>query len=111
MSLKRSKIGPSRIDSSVGNEVKVALTWLKRHSTKRTLAGMARYGLPSENALGVSVSDLHLLAKKLGRNHLLAVALWKTGCYEARMDFLKRVSEKVGVPLGAADLPNSGPGE
>jgi len=85
MSLKRSKIRPSRIDSSVGNEVKVALTWLKRHSTKRTLAGMARYGLPSENALGVSVSDLHVLAKKLGRNHLLATALWKTGCYEARM--------------------------
>jgi len=85
MSLKRSKVGSSRIDSSVENEVQAAVTWLKRHSTKRTLEGMARYGLPSENALGVSVSDLHLLAKKLGRNHLLAVALWKTGCYEARM--------------------------
>lgn len=66
-------------------EVQAALRWLKRHSTKRTFEGMARYGIPSDNALGVSVGDIRLLAKKLGRNHLLAAALWKTACYEARM--------------------------
>ena len=46
---------------------------------------MARYGLPSDNALGVAVSDIRALAKQLGRNHALALALWKTGIYEARM--------------------------
>ena len=30
---------------------------------------------------------------------------------QARSDFLKKVSERVGVPLGSADLPNSGPKE
>jgi 3-methyladenine DNA glycosylase AlkD len=46
---------------------------------------MARYGLPSDNALGVAVADIHVLAKRVGRNHELAVELWKTGIYEARM--------------------------
>jgi 3-methyladenine DNA glycosylase AlkD len=67
------------------DEAQAAIAWLKRHSTRRTLEGMARYGIPSDNAFGVSVADIHALAKKLGRNHLLAAALWKNGCYEARM--------------------------
>jgi 3-methyladenine DNA glycosylase AlkD len=46
---------------------------------------MARYGIPSDNASGVSVADIRLLAKKLGRNHALALGLWETGNYEARM--------------------------
>jgi 3-methyladenine DNA glycosylase AlkD len=46
---------------------------------------MARYGIPSENAAGVSVADIRLLAKRLGRNHALALALWETRSYEARM--------------------------
>jgi 3-methyladenine DNA glycosylase AlkD len=62
-----------------------AITWLKRHSTKHTLDGMARYAIPSDNAFGVSVSDIRVLAKRLGRNHELAAGLWDTGVYEARM--------------------------
>lgn len=46
---------------------------------------MARYGIPSENALGVSVADIRVLAKRIGRNHDLAAALWETEVYEARM--------------------------
>lgn len=61
------------------------LTWLARHSSKRARDGMARYGIPSDNASGVSVGDIRLLAKRLGRNHDLALALWDTGSYEARM--------------------------
>ena len=67
------------------DEVRSALTWLKRQSTKRTLNGMARYGIPSDNALGVTMADMKALAKRLGRNHQLAAALWDTGGYEARM--------------------------
>ena len=62
-----------------------ALAALRQKSTKRTLEGMARYGLPSDRALGVSVSDIQGVAKRLGRDHELALALWDTGIYEARM--------------------------
>jgi 3-methyladenine DNA glycosylase AlkD len=61
------------------------LTWLARHSSRRTRDGMARYGIPSDNASGVSVADIRLLAKRVGRDHDLALALWETGNYEARM--------------------------
>jgi 3-methyladenine DNA glycosylase AlkD len=61
------------------------LTWLKKHSSKRTREGMARYGIPADNASGVSVGDIRLLGKQLGRDHELALALWETGSYEARM--------------------------
>jgi 3-methyladenine DNA glycosylase AlkD len=66
-------------------QVREAVAWLKSHATRHTRDGMARYGLPSENAFGVSVSDIQKLGKLLGRNHELALALWKTGHYEARM--------------------------
>jgi 3-methyladenine DNA glycosylase AlkD len=66
-------------------EVRSALRWLKSRSTKATLDGMARYAIPSDKALGVSMKDIKALGKKLGRNHALAAALWDTGVYEARM--------------------------
>jgi 3-methyladenine DNA glycosylase AlkD len=67
------------------DEVQSVLTWLERHGTKRTRDGMARYGIPSGNAFGVTMADMKSLAKRLGRNHQLAGALWDTGWYEARM--------------------------
>lgn len=70
---------------SIDDQVKGVLAWLKSHSTKATLEGMARYGIPAGNALGVAVKDLKALAKLLGRNHDLALALWDTKIYEARM--------------------------
>jgi 3-methyladenine DNA glycosylase AlkD len=70
---------------SLEAEVESALAWLKDHSSDKTRQGMARYGIPSDHALGVTVSDIRLLAKRLGRNHDLAAALWDTGVYEARM--------------------------
>ncbi|MDQ2914492.1 MAG: DNA alkylation repair protein [Chloroflexota bacterium] len=62
-----------------------ALNWLKSHSTKATLDGMARYAISSDKAFGVAMKDMKALGKKLGRNHELAAALWATGVYEARM--------------------------
>ena len=80
-----AKATRKKAQPSLADEVESALTWLKRHATRHTLEGMARYAIPSENALGVSVADIRLLAKRLGKNHDLAAALWKTGVYEARM--------------------------
>jgi 3-methyladenine DNA glycosylase AlkD len=65
--------------------VATVLAWLKKRSSVANRKGMARYGLPSDNALGVSVADIRILAKQVGRNHELALALWETGVYEARM--------------------------
>ena len=81
----KSDAKPGKKKVALTTEVDAAIKWLKRRSTKRTLDGMARYGIPSDNAFGVSVGDIRRLAKGIGRNHKLAVALWKTEFYEARM--------------------------
>lgn len=61
------------------------LAWLRRQGRQRVRDGMARYGLPSEHAVGVSVGALKQHAKRLGRSHDLALALWASGIYEARL--------------------------
>ena len=58
---------------------------LKRHGSKATRKGMARYAIPSDHAFGVTMANLKVLARQLGRNHELAAELWDTGWYEARM--------------------------
>lgn len=62
-----------------------AIGWLKELATPETLAGMTRYGLPSERAFGVAVRDIQVVAKRAGRSHGLALELWESGWFEARM--------------------------
>ncbi|WP_448626007.1 DNA alkylation repair protein [Geodermatophilus sp. URMC 64] len=49
------------------------------------LPGMARYGIGGGAALGVTVAELRVLAKELGRSHELAAGLWASGIHEARL--------------------------
>jgi 3-methyladenine DNA glycosylase AlkD len=65
--------------------VRDVLAWLKRRGTQANVDGMARYAIVATKVFGVSVGDLRALAKRLGKDHALAGALWKTGWYEARM--------------------------
>jgi 3-methyladenine DNA glycosylase AlkD len=62
-----------------------SLAWLEKRSSKSIRVGMLRYGIPNERALGVRMGDIQKLGKQLGRDHALALELWKTGVYEARM--------------------------
>jgi hypothetical protein len=66
-------------------DVEAVLAWLQRRGSPAVRNGMARYGIPSDKAFGISVGDLRRYAKELGRDHRLAAALWKAGWYEARM--------------------------
>ena len=70
---------------AVAHDVQSVVTELKRLGSPAVRAGMARYALPSDKAFGVSVGATRRLAKTLGRDHALALALWNTGWFEARM--------------------------
>ena len=48
-------------------------------------AGMARFGINTSTALGIKVTQLRPLAKRIGRDHSLAADLWSTGVHEARI--------------------------
>ena len=49
------------------------------------LEGMANFGIITEQRLGVKVPDMRMIAKQIGKNHDLALALWQTGILEARI--------------------------
>jgi 3-methyladenine DNA glycosylase AlkD len=71
---------------SLEAQVQAVLTSLKRVADKRVFEDMSkRYGIFTDKAFGVSMSNIQKVAKPLGRNHELAAALWETGWYEARM--------------------------
>jgi 3-methyladenine DNA glycosylase AlkD len=61
------------------------LKWLEKKGTQRTVSGMARYGLEPKRAFGVPMGTLLTLAKRLGKDHALSLALWESGWYEARL--------------------------
>lgn len=61
------------------------MRWLERRGTRRTIEGMARYGIVAQRAFGVPMGTLLSLRKRLGKDHDLSVALWESGWYEARL--------------------------
>jgi 3-methyladenine DNA glycosylase AlkD len=65
--------------------VKDVLDKLQSKAQPEHLEGMAKYGIKVEQRLGVSVPDMRKLAKEIGRDHKLALGLWKTGIAEARI--------------------------
>lgn len=58
---------------------------LKARARPGQLKGMARYGMAVERRLGVSIPDLRAIAKESGKDHRLAIELWKTGIPEAKI--------------------------
>jgi 3-methyladenine DNA glycosylase AlkD len=60
------------------------LTRLRRLGSAKNRLGMARFGIVSDKVFGVGTKPLFALKKQIGRNHALALTLWKTGWYEAR---------------------------
>ena len=65
--------------------VQEILDRLQAEARPDQVAGMARYGMTPDRRLGVRVPDMRKLAKEIGKDHLLALALWKTGIPEAQI--------------------------
>jgi len=100
-------------------ELAAALAWLEAHGTRETRDGMARYGIPSTRAYGVTVGATKAYAKQVGKDHALAQALWSSGWYEARLlasfvDDAYRHHKAIGFAdpgtAEAAGCPSDAPG-
>ena len=67
-------------------DVAAVLASLERAGSKKVREEMGpRYGIHTPDAFGVMMRDMQKVAKDIGKNHDLALALWDTGTYEARM--------------------------
>jgi 3-methyladenine DNA glycosylase AlkD len=58
---------------------------LEETGDRSRVESMARYGIDTSRAVGVSVTELRRIARDLGRDHELAAALWGSGVHEARI--------------------------
>jgi 3-methyladenine DNA glycosylase AlkD len=58
---------------------------LKSLADPRVRAKMEYFVVRVANAHGISAPVLHTLAKRIGKSHALALALWATGIHEARI--------------------------
>jgi 3-methyladenine DNA glycosylase AlkD len=61
------------------------LKQLKSLGNPAAAEGMARYGINTEHAYGVSIPNLRKIARKIGKKPQLAEALWSSGVHEARI--------------------------
>lgn len=66
-------------------QLKAVIAELKSMGDPKAAAGMARYGITADRALGVSIPKLEGLARKIGKNRKLAEDLWLSAIHEARI--------------------------
>src|SRR5256886_17705167 len=62
-----------------------ALRELRSLGEQRNIDGMARYGIRAKVVYGVAKPKMDELARRIGRDHELALELWDTGVHDARI--------------------------
>jgi 3-methyladenine DNA glycosylase AlkD len=65
--------------------IEETLRLLKQNADAAHLAGMQRFGVNSETALGIAIPKLRGIAKTIKKDHALAQQLWDTNIHEARI--------------------------
>jgi 3-methyladenine DNA glycosylase AlkD len=65
--------------------VEKILNKLREKAKPNQLEGMAKFGMGVEQRLGVSIPEMRKIAKGVGKDHKLALELWKTEIIEARI--------------------------
>lgn len=60
------------------------ITTLKQMATPQAKASREYFGITGVNSFGLTTPQIRSVAKKIGTNHDIALALWKTGNHEAK---------------------------
>lgn len=58
---------------------------LRGHASPSNVEGMGRYGIRTDQALGVPMPFIRSMAMRIGRDHELAQSVWDSGLHEARI--------------------------
>ena len=85
--------------TKVQTDAESIIALLKQQADAKYLAGMRRFGIDNQRALGVKIPEVRKIAKAYKKGHELAQQLWATGIHEARImasmvDDPARVTEK-----------------
>src|SRR5882762_5338996 len=82
---KPSKRNPVRQVHSEKWSCARALRELRGLGEQRNIDGMARFGIRAKVVYGVAKPKMDELARRIGKNHDLALELWATGVHDARI--------------------------
>lgn len=66
-------------------DLQTVLKQLNALAKPENLEGMAHFAIVGENRLGIAIPELRKLAKETGKDHTLALELWRTNIPEARI--------------------------
>ena len=87
-------IGPS-------SDVAGIIAHLETLRSEENILGMARFGIVTDKAIGISNPDLQKIARAIKRDHGRALDLWRTGIREARMLAIYTADPAVLTPAEA----------
>lgn len=90
----RSRRLAGKRDSGGGWTCARALRELRALGEQRNVDGMARFGIRAKIVYGVAKPKMDELARRIGKDHKLALELWDSGVHDAR------------ILAGMIDLPN-----
>lgn len=70
---------------TTASDIDAIIAELKSLGSEKNRVGMARFGINTHRAFGVSMTAMRPLERRYRRRHDLALALWVTGYHEARI--------------------------
>ncbi|MBV2183482.1 MAG: DNA alkylation repair protein [Rhizobium sp.] len=71
------------------------VAFLKSLRNEANIAGMARFGIDTATALGITTPQMQAVVRQVRRDHHRALALWQTGLRDARMLAILTADPKV----------------
>lgn len=72
-------------DTSKLESTEAALAHLRALSNPEAKGGMARFGINTRRALGLSIPAIRAAGRRIGRNQAVDEGLWRSGVHEARI--------------------------
>ncbi|MCX2862427.1 DNA alkylation repair protein [Paucibacter sp. PLA-PC-4] len=84
-----------------------AMELIRAQARPEALQALARFAIWGEGRLGLSVPQMRAVAKRLGRDHALALALWDTAVPDAQI-VASLIAEPAQLTLAQMDLWTQG---
>ena len=66
-------------------EFEEIIDFLEENKSDKNISGMKMFKIDSNKLYGIKMDVLRKLAKKIGKNHKIALQLWKHGYHESRI--------------------------
>ena len=66
-------------------EFEEIIQYFEENKNEKNIAGMKKFGIDSDKIYGIKMDAIRKMAKKIGKDHELALQLWEHGFHESRI--------------------------